>query len=66
MARVYGEDDRPAPGDRLFLRIERPIYRTCRVDPNREQRWTVYAYSVANARLQAPRVADERASISRR
>jgi K+-transporting ATPase ATPase A chain len=46
MARVYGDDDRPAPGDRFFLRIERPIYRVCHVDPRREQRWTVYAYSV--------------------
>jgi K+-transporting ATPase ATPase A chain len=46
MARVYGDDGRPAPGDRFFLRIERPIYRLCRVDPRREQRWTVYAYSV--------------------
>jgi potassium-transporting ATPase potassium-binding subunit len=46
MARVYDADDRPAPGDRFFLRIERPIYRMCRVDPGREQRWTVYAYSV--------------------
>jgi potassium-transporting ATPase potassium-binding subunit len=46
MARVYGDDDRPAPGDRFFVRIERPIYRICRVDPSREQRWTVYAYSV--------------------
>jgi potassium-transporting ATPase potassium-binding subunit len=46
MARVYGVDDRPAPGDRFFLRIERPIYRLCRVDPRREQRWSVYAYSV--------------------
>jgi K+-transporting ATPase ATPase A chain len=46
MARVYDDSDRPAPGDRFFLRIERPIYRICRVDPDREQRWTVYAYSV--------------------
>jgi potassium-transporting ATPase potassium-binding subunit len=48
MARVYGygDDTRPAPGDRFFLRIERPMYRLCRVDPAREQRWTVYAYSV--------------------
>jgi potassium-transporting ATPase potassium-binding subunit len=46
MARVYDDSDRPAPGDRFFLRIERPIYRICRVDPGREQRWTVYAYSV--------------------
>jgi potassium-transporting ATPase potassium-binding subunit len=46
MARVYDDSERPAPGDRFFLRIERPIYRICRVDPGREQRWTVYAYSV--------------------
>jgi K+-transporting ATPase ATPase A chain len=46
MARVYDDSGRPAPGDRFFLRIERPIYRICRVDPNSEQRWTVYAYSV--------------------
>ena len=46
MARVYDDSDRPAPGDRFFLRIERPIYRICRIDPSREQRWTVYAYSV--------------------
>jgi potassium-transporting ATPase potassium-binding subunit len=46
MARVYGDADRPAPGDRFFLWIERPIYRICRIDPGREQRWTVYAYSV--------------------
>ena len=46
MARVYDDSERPAPGDRFFLRIERPIYRICRVDPRSEQRWTVYAYSV--------------------
>jgi potassium-transporting ATPase potassium-binding subunit len=46
MARVYDDRDRPAPGDRVFLWIERPIYRICRIDPGREQRWTVYAYSV--------------------
>ncbi len=44
MAKVYGDDR--APGDRFFGPIERPIYRVCRVDPAREQRWTVYAYSV--------------------
>jgi K+-transporting ATPase ATPase A chain len=44
MAKVYGGDG--APGDRFFLRIERPIYRLCRVDPDREQRWTVYAFAV--------------------
>jgi K+-transporting ATPase ATPase A chain len=48
MARVYGTegDDRPAPGDRFFGAIERPIYRLCGIDPRREQRWTAYALSV--------------------
>jgi K+-transporting ATPase ATPase A chain len=45
MARVYGDEER-APGDRIFLPVERAIYRVCRVDPAREQRWTVYAYSI--------------------
>lgn len=44
MARVYGDEG--APGDRVFLPVERGIYRLCRVDPGREQRWTVYAYSL--------------------
>ena len=45
MASVYGDGGR-APGDRVFLRVERPIYRLCGVDPRREQPWTVYAYSL--------------------
>jgi K+-transporting ATPase ATPase A chain len=45
MAKIYGDGDR-APGDRVFLPVERLIYRICRVDPDREQRWTVYAYSL--------------------
>jgi K+-transporting ATPase ATPase A chain len=45
MAKVYGDDHR-APGDRIFLPVERAIYRACRIDPEREQRWTVYAYSL--------------------
>jgi K+-transporting ATPase ATPase A chain len=45
MARVYGEE-RKAPGDRVFAPIERLVYRACRVNPDSEQRWTVYAYSV--------------------
>ncbi len=44
MARVYGGGR--APGDRVFLPVERLIYRVCRVDPEGEQRWTTYAYSV--------------------
>ncbi len=35
-----------APGDRLFLPVERGIYRLYRVDPDREQRWSVYAASL--------------------
>ena len=45
MAKVYG-DDETAPGDRFFGPVERLIYRMCRVDPESEQRWTVYAYSL--------------------
>jgi K+-transporting ATPase ATPase A chain len=44
LAKVYG--DGKAPGDRFFLPFERAIYRACRVDPDREQRWSVYAYSL--------------------
>ncbi|MFH1103537.1 MAG: potassium-transporting ATPase subunit KdpA [Actinomycetota bacterium] len=45
MARVYGDGEK-APGDRFFGPVERLIYRACRIDPSREQRWTAYAYSV--------------------
>ena len=45
LAQVYG-NERRAPGDRIFLPVERAIYRACRIDPDREQRWTVYAYSL--------------------
>src|SRR5258708_20145059 len=45
LAQVYG-NERRAPGDRIFLPVERAIYRVCRIDPDREQRWTVYAYSL--------------------
>jgi K+-transporting ATPase ATPase A chain len=45
MAKVYGDDEK-APGDRFFAPIERAIYRVCRVNPESEQRWTVYAYSL--------------------
>jgi K+-transporting ATPase ATPase A chain len=44
LAKVYGEGS--APGDRAFLPVEHAIYRACRVDPKREQRWSVYAYSL--------------------
>jgi K+-transporting ATPase ATPase A chain len=35
-----------APGDRVFLPIERFIYRLCGIDESREQRWSVYALSL--------------------
>jgi K+-transporting ATPase ATPase A chain len=44
LAKVYG--DGRAPGDRIFRPLEHAIYRMCRVDPEREQRWNVYAYSL--------------------
>src|SRR5260221_6125270 len=44
LAKVYG--DGRAPGDRIFRPLEHAIYRMCRVDPDREQRWNVYAYSL--------------------
>src|SRR4051794_21792927 len=44
MAKVYGEEH--APGDRLFLPLERLIYKILRVDDKREQRWNVYAISL--------------------
>ena len=44
IARVY--EGGPMFGDRVALPVERAIYRFCRVDPDREQRWTVYAASL--------------------
>jgi len=35
-----------APGDRLFGAVERLVYKACRVDEKREQRWNIYALSV--------------------
>ena len=47
MANVYGaRDDGTAPGDRVFNPVERLIYRICRIDSRREQRWNVYAMSL--------------------
>ena len=45
MASVYGDEPK-TPGDRIFLPLERLIYRICRIDPSSEQRWTTYAYSL--------------------
>lgn len=44
IAKVFGGG--AAPGDRFFLPVERFIYRLVGVDPEREQRWNVYAYSL--------------------
>jgi K+-transporting ATPase ATPase A chain len=47
MATVYGaRSDGSAPGDRVFAPIERLVYRACRIDPRREQRWNVYTMSL--------------------
>ena len=46
-ADVYGHrKDGSAPGDRFFGPIDRFIYRICRIDAKREQRWNVYAMSL--------------------
>ena len=44
IARVFGDD--AAPGDRVFLPVERVLYRLGGVDPEREQPWNVYALSL--------------------
>src|SRR4051794_13172343 len=49
MAKVYDRDK--APGDRVFLPVERLIYRILRVNPKREQRWNVYTISLLSFSL---------------
>src|SRR6266700_5808152 len=44
MAHVYSGG--PPLLDRVFGPVERFVYRTCRIDPDREQRWNVYALSL--------------------
>jgi potassium-transporting ATPase potassium-binding subunit len=44
MANVY--EGGPSRLDRVFGPVERLIYRACRIDPEREQRWNIYALSV--------------------
>jgi K+-transporting ATPase ATPase A chain len=44
MAKVYGS--KKAPGDRVFLPVERLIYRVCGVNPESEQSWQTYAISL--------------------
>ena len=44
MAKVWG--NKKAPGDRVFLPVERLIYRVCGIDPDSEQRWTTYTFAM--------------------
>jgi potassium-transporting ATPase potassium-binding subunit len=44
MANVY--TGTPSRLDRFFGPVERLIYRACRIDPEREQRWNIYALSL--------------------
>jgi K+-transporting ATPase ATPase A chain len=43
IAHVY--EGGPSRLDRVFGPVERYIYRLCRIDPEREQRWNIYALS---------------------
>jgi potassium-transporting ATPase potassium-binding subunit len=43
IAHVY--EGGPSRLDRVFGPVERLIYRVCRIDPDREQRWNIYALS---------------------
>ena len=44
LAAVYGGG--AAPGDRVFLPVERTLYRLGGIDEKREQPWTMYAFSL--------------------
>ena len=44
MAKVYGSGK--APGDRVFARSSGSSTACCGIDPDREQRWNVYALSL--------------------
>ncbi|HEU5305832.1 MAG TPA: potassium-transporting ATPase subunit KdpA [Acidimicrobiia bacterium] len=44
IAHVY--EGAPSRLDRVFGPVERWVYRICRIDPEREQRWNVYALSL--------------------
>jgi len=46
MAKVYDPTLGPPRGDRFFSAVERVVYRFSGVDPEREQRWSVYALSL--------------------
>jgi K+-transporting ATPase ATPase A chain len=44
IANVY--EGGPSRLDRVFGPVERAMYRACRIDPEREQRWNIYALSL--------------------
>jgi K+-transporting ATPase ATPase A chain len=44
MAKVWAGGK--APGDRVFGPVERLTYRACGIDPESEQRWTTYTFSL--------------------
>jgi K+-transporting ATPase ATPase A chain len=44
MAKVFGGGK--APGDRFFSPIERFVYRLGGIDPDREQKWTIYGLAL--------------------
>ncbi len=44
IAQIFGGG--PSFGDRVFLPLERPVYRICGIDPEREQTWPVYAMAL--------------------
>jgi potassium-transporting ATPase potassium-binding subunit len=46
MAKVFDPTLGRPRGDRVLSAIERPIYRLCRIDPDSEQRWNIYALSL--------------------
>ncbi|MEA3218376.1 MAG: potassium-transporting ATPase potassium-binding subunit [Acidimicrobiia bacterium] len=46
MAKVYDPSLGKPKGDRFFSAVERRIYRLCGINPDREQRWTIYALSL--------------------
>lgn len=46
LAKIYDPSLGRPFGDRVFSAIERPIFRICGIDPEGEQRWTTYAYSL--------------------
>jgi K+-transporting ATPase ATPase A chain len=46
LAKIYDPSLGRPRGDGFFSAIERPIYRLCGIDPDGEQRWSVYAMSL--------------------